>query len=231
MENFAWSFQIQILLEAFLVSAAIWFGVTSNSDSALVAGRRLAIAVTCGVLATLTLASGAALWPILALAPVVFGQPRRVLITFAVAGTLTVGLFFIGYRFEGGDIAGAFKQPLQPFLYFVLYVGNAWGFLGRIPGYMIGTIGCAAIVGVLAHVLAHRQELNSFQMFTSTLIVFCVVTAALTDLGRVKFGLDQAASGRYQTFGLILWTAIAGFAVSDVSEQMRRRAVKEKCRC
>jgi hypothetical protein len=96
----------------------------------------------------------------------------------------------------------------------LVYVGRyfgvkvARGTAGTTAGAVTG-LGSLLVGFALALRLARRGELQRpLPAALLALMVFPVSTAFLTSLGRMNFGVDQAAASRYQTFVLLYYFAL-----------------------
>lgn len=211
IENFVLPFQVQFPL-AFLVSSVSIFLVLRHCEAfggdwvAFLLGL---LAATC---ATLSLGSGLLVWPVLILICFIERGSLRTLSTTAVAGAAIWTVYFFGYHSPSDN-----STPLASLTHPLSVSAFAFTFLASVistkPSPLAGILGLCllstAAIGFAFYIRTRSDfwRLRAFFVYTS---LFLVLTAILTALGRLNYGIFEAATIRYRTPALIFWAVILG---------------------
>jgi hypothetical protein len=206
-ENWMWGWQIQIFMNVFGVVLAAW-ALTKWPDRLL----GIIIAIAGGFLATYSFSNGLFCW--VAIAPVfVMRKPRnwKFLLIWAVAAALAIGMYLWSY------IKPANHPPIWLFLdypgrwllYALLYVGGPMT-LGSGPWALIGAGVLVVIMSIAMLILVLRQDKGKLTVLAPwlCLMMYVVISAFATGVGRIGFGPAQALSSRYTTFASLSIMAI-----------------------
>jgi hypothetical protein len=221
LHNFVWAFQICFVLGAFFASASAWsFGVfytryRSKMPPAAVV-RIFALTIALALCTTFSLANGLVLWPILAVILIVLHVNWRYTITLlSVAALVFTGYFWEWFTPDGhSHPLDSVRHPLELVHYVLCYLGGSWATFSIGLAAVLGGVGIALGVFVLVKIWAARRSLRTLDVFVAVTILASIGTAFETALGRLGFGLQQAASSRYQTVALVYWAALAMWVVS-----------------
>lgn len=228
MHNFVWAFQICFVLGAFFASACAWsFGVfysryQSKMPSASVV-RIFVLTLALAICATLSLANGLVLWPIFAVILVVLRVNWRYTVTLLSVAALVFTAYFWQWFTPDGHShpLDSLQHPVDMVHYVLCYLGGSWAIFGMLPTVLLGDVGLALGVFVLARVWTARDSLRMLDIFVAVTILGSIGTASETALGRLNFGLQQATSSRYQTVALVYWAALAIWVVSKIPRAQR----------
>lgn len=215
-ENWAWGWQIQVLLNVFAVIAG-FFVLQSASI------WRWPIAVACGVVATFSFANGLLFWPLvwIGLAIQARGRGSRdpapaawtPVIAWTAVSVAIVALFFHG--FEPSARPPFFEQGFARTLkllggYLSIYLSAPLlGFHGHLALYG-GFLSLCAVGALLIRTLLSldatglRAALPWLQ-----LMGYAVASGLLTAVGRLHLSLGQALSSRYLTISTLFWISAA----------------------
>jgi hypothetical protein len=52
-------------------------------------------------------------------------------------------------------------------------------------------------------------------------VLFTLLTATITGLGRINFGFEQAMASRYQSIALVFWASLAAFILTNLTKLPR----------
>jgi len=176
--------------------------------------------------ATLTMSNGLLTWPVAFFAGLVGRLSMRKLTIIAITGISVWATYFHDFQFPPGHSPPSDTiNSLCPIIEYVsIYLGHPLS--PHWPEYAsaIGLAGIALAM-ILFSTALMDQKRNIFKDRYSTtltlIIMFILGTAIATALGRVEFGLTQAASGRYATPALIFWLAMC--AICIVAYQAAKR--------
>ena len=177
--------------------------------------------------ATYSLASGI-LVPMVAVALALGARrPSRQIAVLALAAALLLAAYLRGYQPPAATPGVAWSPGVLPDL--TAYVLNE---LGTFPAALFGLgalwlrlgVGGGGLLLLAALLLtnhararpAARRELSLFGI-----ALFVLGTCALTAIGRLPLGIEQATAGRYATPVLLFWVALSLLAVSRLWSRAR----------
>jgi hypothetical protein len=213
-ENFGWAFQISFLLPTFFLMFSL-AALLKYEDSVLQSRPEwhyLGISILSAFAATFSNANGVVLWPLLLLAAIAIVRRIEVLASFVGFGVASIALYLHHYVSPGyhSSPLESIRHPLAVFTYVAGFLGvivPAWvkarNFIAVSSGALGLLIGTALALWALT-----RTKREPLHIALLALTGFSVSTAFLAALGRIRFGLEQAFSSRYQTFNLLFWFSI-----------------------
>lgn len=203
MENFLWVFQVAFLLNFAFVAVALASVAWTKEKPGF--WPALATCV-CAFGAPLCLASGVLVWGAVILAAVLIRLPWKWIAGYCAAILLTVVLYFQGYttpRYHS-DPLQSIQSPLTVLHYVVYYFGASWKWWTIEFGELLA-IAVVIFLGWRLLSAARRTPMNPWDVVPLASMVFLLAGALITGLGRLRFGLEQAGSSRYQTASLLFW--------------------------
>jgi len=178
----------------------------------------IALSIAAALGATLSLANGNLVWPLLVVAALFLRLRRSVVLSLAITGALSIALYLYHYVSRQAEAnAGSFSEnPLRCLQFVAVYLGTVWVHANPVVAGIFGIAGGAA---ACALVLRSRLYVRTRQAFSIQLVLtllFCIGTGFATALGRSNFGLSYAFFSRYQTVVLVFWCCLGlmllGFA-------------------
>lgn len=211
--NLVWGFQSQFFLAQWLPLLALYLLYLSHAEPAR-AQSRFTLACITGILCIGTMANGVMALPIMVAYALVLRMDWKRITVLALLTALCLSAYFVDYQspVNHGSVRGVVHLgSLKLLQYVLLYIGSPFfHFLGArsLPlGQLFG------LVFVVLTVLKARQYLRAPRQHALAAcllayIGYFVVTAAGTGIGRLPFGLAQAASSRYTTPALMGWMAL-----------------------
>ncbi|MBO1323689.1 hypothetical protein K2X14_00785 [Acetobacter sp. TBRC 12305] len=216
-ENFLWGFQVQFLgVTAAAMAAFMFYSMASLRRIGSAPAVMLNIlAFSMAVIACFSMANGilgAAL-----LLPLSIIQRRRWYETLIATFCFAVLAFLYFHNFHPisyhTPYSYSLKHPLKYIEYLSEYIGNITESINIHPSKIqnkhilpisVGMIGICLSVGMTYHCLRWFYG-NPWRTALLASVWFIVGTAALTTMGRMLFGLEQAASGRYLSPTSAFW--------------------------
>ncbi|HEX8208001.1 MAG TPA: hypothetical protein VF587_18195 [Solirubrobacteraceae bacterium] len=203
-ENWLWGWQLTWFLSNLAAVGVLW-ALTVTVDRAPRAG--LALAIACGLVASLSLGSGLLLWPIGLALLLLRGRPWRI---WAVAGVATIAVYLIGYERPAHHPSTTefVKRPIDFAEYVLVYLGRAFGFDTATGG--LAGVALVAVFAVAAGLALRRRgdgALLDRAAIWLGLGVYCLGAALMTGLSRLGFGPVQAGASRYTTTALLFGIA------------------------
>lgn len=227
-ENLLWGFQIGFVgvflfytFAAYMLAGAqVQFTGTSRAI-ALVAG------LTAGAGAALMISNGAtALLCIgLVFAAAGFLNPVTATTAFAGAFVLTAYLGYFTPIAGHASLGSALVKPAVYLEYIGIFLGSVLAPLGLAAARMAGLAGLALSLLAGVALLTGRLARDRTNLTLVAIVAFVVLTAALSGLGRVNFGVEQAAASRYATPSAVFWAALGVLAVCTLYDTRPGRRI------
>ena len=202
-QNALWGFQVAWSIVLLTLVAALFF-----LDKPTLTGGALTGAIVVAVVGSFSLFQGLLIWPVGLVLLYHRRRARRPVVTWIVAGVVTMAVYFYGFDFSApGTSNGSFglHHPLLIVKFFFVEIGDV---VGAEPS----RANDALILGVLIFVVSiwlvircnlQRDE-RSPRPVGVALIIFGMLNALSTAVGRSFFGLSAAASSRFTTFDLLI---------------------------
>jgi hypothetical protein len=162
------------------------------------------------VLATYSAANGVLAGIAILGVALVMRAPLRLWLGSALVTVLLGAVYLRGYQSvaQHPSLLVILHDPAEFVLYIVTYLGCVAADLGLWTCAAIGLVGLALSSVAILYEAARRDSSVSRATMVG-IMVFILLTAAMTSVGRVGFGLIQATSTRYATFVMVLWAAHA----------------------
>lgn len=205
-QNITWEFQNQFywvyllpLLASFAMARALEAGV-----------GWLALSLACGAASAFSMVNGVFVLPILAILAIILFRSWRRVLPVALVAVACLGIFLLGYERTPGSAQGMVflrEHPLTVVAYIFAYLGNPFFWIfGRIEAAIAGGILAVALVAWLLSSGKLRRSPYAWALFAYLAYIAC--TAVVTAFGRAHYSLELAASSRYTTPALSLWSAL-----------------------
>jgi hypothetical protein len=224
-ENFSWAFQVSFFasglfaLLAFL-SVVLYqrSGGTRRSDWSYVI-----LGLTVVSIATYSNANGMLIWPLLFGMAAMLRVPLKLMGVYALFGIGISASYFFHYNSPPYH-----AQPLESLRhistvveYIARYFGSSFPWSTHDYEVTIGWEAVLVAMALIAWTIARGHLRRPFPLILIGLMLFCLMTAFLTALGRINFGTDQALSSRYQTCALLFWFCLSCLLLVLVSAEAR----------
>lgn len=178
----------------------------------------LLLCVAAAIGATFSLSNGNLVWPLLVLAALVLRVRLAAIATIAAVAAAGIAAFFYNYTVyitatslsSRGEIVALIK-------YIAVYFGSSWVTSDVRLAEYLGILGCLAFLLVLWRLPWWFKNSPAMCVQFGVLLLFALATGVVTAPGRVVFGLDQAFSGRYQSFALLFWCCMGVLALGRIA--------------
>ena len=226
-ENFSWGFQIQFILAQLLPLISFYFMSIFAGHSK--SHKYIYLSYFGGVLSLLTMGNGVLVLPLLLIQMLFLKLPPKALVSFGIASLPPIFLYFFDYHAVAGhdSIVRVLREnPLGLLEYTAIYFGGPISHLYYLEEWKLIVSG---VFGTLFIFLAAYKLLPLFKGRLSPLYLglliflgYLAISAIGTGGGRLKFGLDQALSSRYQTPVLLAWVALALLYLPEISRMKRK---------
>lgn len=201
-ENWLWGWQIQWYLNVLAVMGVIYSIAlllrNKDSNGALIAG------VGSAAVAQYSLGNGVLLWPILLLSLWFIGIEKKKLAIAAAAGVVSTLAYYIGYHNpDGPSKTLALKEPLDFIKYYFAYLGRPLTYRPKLSFLLGVAMTITYAVAALYLLIKRRKQFNaSLPWFALGLYVF--MSAGITSLSRLGFGVVTSMTSRYSTISSLL---------------------------
>jgi len=229
--NMIWPFQVQFFL-AYLIPLLSFLAL--GRSVAKVRTPLFHAAAAGGVLSCGTMANGLFVLPLLTTMAASLRLPRRRVIWLTILSCSAWGLYLVG-RMAGGGVQSASEGgPAWAFAgYALLFLGSPFyhwaggGTPGVIIGIGAGLVACAAMVWLTRRVFATAGGPRGVDVALVFFMVYVAASALATAWGRFDaHNLEEAATFRYTTPGIMLWAALfCGLVRSGAGAGLRHGGV------
>ncbi|MDR3698639.1 MAG: hypothetical protein P4L56_03330 [Candidatus Sulfopaludibacter sp.] len=245
VDDLIWYFEVGFVFTG-LAAVASFAGAVWHSSRAVPGGRRwisgpLALSLFAALLAEGSRLDGLLVWPILLLLSFSLRFPRKTRVLIGGVASAAVAVYFWRFHSVGG-VSGegleAIRHPLSMAEYVVHYFGATWNTL--LPpgsaGFILSELLAVAailisIVTALRHLCFRRPKPDPLTPFLAAIMLFTISTAGVTSLGRLRFGVAQAAASRYQCVALLFWAAFATLVLSWAARKTPRPLALAAVQC
>ena len=189
-----------------IVGLVLYWTRSQNPATQSSAWRYLLLSVLAAWGGSWSLLNGNLLWPLLFGAALLL-RLRRAVLTYAIAGALSISLYLIDY-IRPSYALNSTRAPLATAEYFATYFGSSWVNDNFRIAVLLGMIGLAACVFLVLQLPQFVRSRHPLHLQLLLIMLFCAGTGFITAFGRSGFGLLQAATSRYQAFALLFWCCL-----------------------
>jgi len=211
-ENLTWGFQSQMYFACILPLAAFTCAYLAT-ESTPFSSIKFSMAVLLAALSVGTMANGVLALPILLFLIRRYGFSLWHQLLVVVVTTAVYAYFFQGYApatSQNGGLALLRKDPLGILAYFLGVLGAPFALMFPAPKINVA-IGAGAVVASLLlwailNGLRHRQARAEHVLLA--MMLYGVLTAMATAVGRLPNGIGTALSSRYTTCMLLTWACL-----------------------
>ncbi len=212
-DNWLWGIQVVVFIPIACITTAI-----SVCYSQLRLNTKFGICLGLAIVSTFSYANGILYWAILF--PVLLPSwcdwlaHKRLVLAWWLSFAIACLVYFYNYQkpSQTPSFAYALLHPLAAGNYFLTFLGTPLGYGTAFP-----TVLLASVVGLALLLLAGAIGLYFYKYGTVLVYpnrgwlmlgAYSLLSASITTLGRVGFGIEQATSSRYTTFSLYLLIAL-----------------------
>jgi hypothetical protein len=231
-EDWLWGFQVGFLLPVLGVTAGAWSVSISRGCWSFF------WAFFWSVINTFTIASGFITWlvllPLLLFPGGKFSLRQKGIFVYALGFAACLFFYLHGYAQTGGAGPATKESSLLNALgYFLIYLGAPLADQsGTVIGLIVGGILVSGYLACLAVVFRHRGEpaVLSRVLPWLTLCHFALGCAAITAMGRLGYGLEQALTSRYIVFSSLLPIGLlfaGAYLFPDLVERVKSRNLRD----
>lgn len=207
-ENWSWGFQIQIFLNV----AAVMNGLVLLTRK--LTPLKLVFIFICGTVATYSFANGIMFW-LIGLIIIVFAlKPikNKILLYFLWISISLVNVFTYFYHYKKPEghppLIYVIKHPLTFIKYFLAYIGSPMGGFDKNIALLLGFIGTVLFLIIFICIILRKRDLLLDLSPWLGAMLYSVISAVVSAVGRAGFGYEQALASRYVTISIIFWIGL-----------------------
>lgn len=186
------------------------------------AWKYLLLCIAAALCATFSLSNGNLVWPLLVLAALLL-RLRLAALTIAAAAAAGICAFFYNYTVyitpsslsSPAELIGLVK-------YIAVYFGSSWVTANIRTAEVLGIMGFLMLAVIAWRMPSYFKAAPAISIQFGALLLFALATGVVTAPGRIVFGLDQAFSGRYQSFALLFWGCIGVLLLGQLTSRSSR---------
>jgi hypothetical protein len=217
-EDWLWGWQVEWFMCVAAVTTSI-FSLTRFTEKS--AHRRIAIfvlAILSGIIGSYSLAGGLIVWPVGLFILVAMKQAKKLWGSWTVIGILAAALYYYHYIPQPGPNGATttffLHHPLSFIEFFFALIG---GSVGSVSGdlqapVLIGAILLTSLVPILYLVWNRRSDIHRYIPWLA-FILFGLLAAASTDVGRLSYGVGFALSSRYTAFSTLFIIGVTAIII------------------
>lgn len=211
----AWPFLLQwTLTGAAAIFSLIWLSLAGAQINR--STFWLALSISSAIVANYSSANGLLLWPVLIAAGFLLSLPKRQLITLVACSAISIGAYFVGYRFGGSlNLAAFFFHPLYTVGFIASYLSMPFGAIGASRFLQVGVLAGLASMGAAALLFVYAMRMKLLKTRPSIVFfgfyAFVLLTAIMTAAGRMNLSdptFLAAKPPRYVTLPLVNWAVL-----------------------
>jgi hypothetical protein len=240
-ENFIRGFQTQFFLAQLIPLAAFYFlhlakahEILDASASRMTGGGNglFFLACLCGILSIGTMANGILTLPLMLLLAFFLRLNIWRLLTLAFLSLSLIALYFYHYSSIGdhGSLSDALlHHPIDLFFYILVYFGGPiYTITGKGSTVAAGIIGLffVASFALFLYNFYKSKSRNSLQFSLLIFILYLGASALGTACGRLPFGIQSAAIGRYATPVLMAWSVLIILYAKNIALDLEEKKSK-----
>ncbi len=195
-ENWIWGWQIEWFLSALAVIFSLWYLSAKHLSLKL-----WVLAITSATIATYSLANGLVIWPIGLAIIIIRKQPIQRIIGWTFIGIVETWLYYHNYVNPTYHPSKSLflHQPVA-FIYYVLsYIGSP-----LTPHFQIAYLVGFGLLALFLTSCIYLWFKKRSALYTTLIVwlgvaTYSLLSAVLTGISRLGFGIDQSYSSRYTT--------------------------------
>jgi hypothetical protein len=212
-DNWLWGIQVVVFIPIACITTAI-----SVCYSQLRLTSKFWICLGLAIVSTFSYANGILYWaivfPVLLPAWRDWLSHKRLVVAWWFSFAIACLVYFSNYQkpTQTPSFAYALSHPLEASNYFLAFLGTPLGYGTTLPTVLQASIvgfTLLLLIGIIGlYFYKHRTVLVYPNRGWLMLGTYSLLSASITTLGRVGFGIEQATSSRYTTFSLYLLIAL-----------------------
>ena len=225
-ENWSWGWQIQIFLNIFTVTFTVWI-ITKYPES----WTGFFLATLAAIIATYSFANGMLIWIIIFFLILLANTPKKIPFVLIWLFTASVIILSYVYQYEKPEyhpgLLDFLKNPFEFLAFFLTYIGSPFGRFFYLKGSVVfGILGICIFLYFIIYAFVYRKNdlLNKYLPWFA-IILYVILSAIITGIGRSGFSATQALYSRYTSFSILLWISLLGIVFIYVESLSRHEII------
>lgn len=233
-ENWLWGFQTAIFISMFCMTSSILIAYLKFST------RIKFLICTClAIISTFSFANGILNWivvpPVLAVNTWKdLKKEKWLFMVWITVFIFNVSVYFYKYHqpADSPGIVYAISHPLSAVNYFFIFFGSGFAFLKLNTARDIGITLVIMLIAVCIYLLRFRKNLILWHRAIGWLAIasYTIISASITTVGRVGFGVGQAMAPRYTTFSLYLPVSLLALTAIIIDDAVKQGYISKNKR-
>jgi hypothetical protein len=161
----------------------------------------LAMSIGAAIIATYSTGNGMMLWPVLVTMSVLLRLPKPRIAIVALAGTLSIAAYFVGYIFMGhGRAALMLTHPFYAIWFVGVFLGTPVSYVSPRLGGVAGLGGLLLVALAVAIAIRRRRFADPVLVVTAGVCLYIAASALMIAYGRMNPGdpaVGAALAARY----------------------------------
>ncbi len=219
-ENWLWGWQLEWYLTVFALTGAMWSlcAWPSRFDQRW----RMPAALALALVATYSLGSGPFIWIIGAAALLLRRETWRRLALWGGVAVPALALYYYGYNFHADPASKAIatQHPERFVEYVATYLGHALSW-NKYSAPVFGVLFLGLVVWI-ACMIFRRPEFGKKIAAWAGFMIFGLLAAASTAIGRLEFGIGQALAPRYMIMASLFCIGLV-VGLAAIAEELWQR--------
>ncbi len=224
-ENLTWAFQVSFVL-AFALATFAFLAIAFFERMRCPVAAAIAVG-TAPLLAGLNVAGGLLIGPVATCFALFRRLPGRYVVLIGLLFLAGAAAYVTGYKSPDPNHTpvGAISHPKDLFVYVLTYFGASWTRLLPHKERITCALSLLSLAVLITLAVRRRAQTSAFEWFCVAECAFMMAVAALTGLGRLKYGVGQAYAGRYQTPAMLYWASLCALFLIAVWRYRRARFI------
>jgi hypothetical protein len=209
IENLALGFQVQFV-GVFCLATLSFVLIARPAGTGRQFGDAWFAAGVAATAASLTMAGGLLVWPILVLLAIWLRLPGGRIVALVAWGAAVWAAYLFQYQSpaQHPDPLAAAASPGRVLAYAACYVGHVLDRCVPLGALGLGAAGLVVTLGLAGRVLLGHPRARPAEVALLAVVAFSLACGLATSIGRLSEPLEQAMSSRYATAALVFWTAL-----------------------
>jgi len=218
-ENFAWGWQIQFFLSVLAAVVAVW--AVSRWPGEL---KGVLIGIAAAVVASYSLNNGLLTWIVVGMLLLMQRERKwEYIILWTAAFAVTTAFYYYGYTKPAHHPSLLFflNHPYDFIRYVLAYLGASLGFGNKDISTSIGLLFMIVLCNAAIRICrSHKEEFNRLLPWLA-IASHAILSAVVTGIGRVGFGVGTALSSRYTTVSTLFIISVLVIVVIWANNYIR----------
>jgi hypothetical protein len=229
-ENFWFASDLPVVfpwLGATIAFSSLAFSKLRLESSRTGAKGFLLLAWGGALIASLSLTNGLLLWPMLVLTMIIWKMPSKMWAATALAAAVFIGFWATGYTkpVHGNSLSHlSLSLGLKLIQYVLLLYGTSWTYINKQMAVILPVVAVPGAIFAYVWFVFLKRGRDVFATVLLSVMAFVVASTFATAVGRIDWGVQQAAASRYQTGAMLFWSCLSVLIIWQLSRIRAHKA-------